>query len=70
MKAAIDLIDNWLNLVRLELLVYADNISAINLYTKFGFVTEGTLRCLAFRDGCYVDGMLMAPINDWATLTA
>ncbi|MBD2460334.1 GNAT family N-acetyltransferase [Oscillatoria sp. FACHB-1407] len=68
MKAAIDLADNWLNLVRLELLVYADNAPAMNLYTKFGFAAEGTLRRLAFRDGCYVDGILMARINDWATL--
>lgn len=68
MKAAIDLADNWLNLVRLELLVYVDNTPAINLYTNYGFVAEGTLRRLAFREGCYVDGVLMARINDWATL--
>lgn len=60
MKAAIDLADNWLNLHRLHLLVFADNAAAIKLYQKAGFVEEGRLQDLAFRAGSYVDGILMA----------
>ena len=37
-----------------------DNEPAIRLYRKFGFEVEGTLRELAYRDGRYVDGFLMA----------
>lgn len=62
-KAALDLADNWLNLHRLELLVYADNQAAIGLYQKYGFETEGTLRNFAFRAGRYVDGLLMARLS-------
>jgi putative acetyltransferase len=67
-RAAIELADSWLNLVRLELYVYTDNESAIRLYQKFGFVSEGTLRRIAFRAGHYADCMIMARINDWAAL--
>jgi putative acetyltransferase len=64
MEAAMDLADNWLNLKRLELTVYTDNAPALRLYEKFGFVTEGTLRQFAFRDGEYVDTFTMARILD------
>src|SRR5688500_12843223 len=36
-EACVDLADNWLNLTRLNLRVYADNAPAIALYEKFGF---------------------------------
>jgi L-phenylalanine/L-methionine N-acetyltransferase len=62
MEAALDLADNWLNLTRVELTVYADNAPAIALYEKFGFEIEGTHRRMAFRDGEYVDGYSMARI--------
>jgi putative acetyltransferase len=55
MAAAVDLADNWLNLVRIELEVYTDNGPAIHLYKKFGFEIEGTHRMFAFRNGVYVD---------------
>jgi L-phenylalanine/L-methionine N-acetyltransferase len=63
MQAALELADKWLNLTRLELEVYIDNAPAIRLYTKFGFVTEGTLIRYAFRDGEYVDAYMMARLR-------
>jgi putative acetyltransferase len=59
MRAILDLADNWLNLTRLELEVYADNETAIHLYERFGFEVEGTLRRHAFRNGEYVDSKVM-----------
>lgn len=60
MEAAINLAERWLNLKRLELIVYCDNAAAICLYEKHGFAIEGTLRKYAFRDGVYTDAYLMA----------
>ncbi|MGI9295158.1 MAG: GNAT family N-acetyltransferase [Pseudomonadales bacterium] len=63
MKAAIDLADNWLNIVRLELTVYTDNKPGVKLYEKFGFEIEGTLAKYAYREGEYVDAYSMARIK-------
>lgn len=63
MHVGLDLADNWLNLTRLELEVYADNASAIKLYERFGFEHEGTLRQHALRDGHYVDAYMMARLR-------
>lgn len=63
MRAILDLADNWLNLTRLELEVYADNEAAIHLYERFGFELEGTMRQYAFRDGSYVDSKIMARLK-------
>lgn len=60
MQAAVDLADNWLNLLRLELMVFPDNVPAMRLYKKFGFVIEGTFVRYAYRDGQYVDTCAMA----------
>lgn len=63
LAAGVDLADNWLNLMRLELEVYADNEAAIRLYERYGFVYEGTLRQHAFRDGVYVDSNVMGRLR-------
>jgi putative acetyltransferase len=60
MDAAINLADNWHNLLRLELTVYTDNDRAIRLYKRCGFEQEGVLRKYAFRDGGYIDALTMA----------
>lgn len=63
MQAIVDFADNWLNLTRLELEVYADNQSAIRLYERFGFEVEGTLRQHALRDGEFVDSIVMGRLR-------
>lgn len=63
MAAVLDLADNWLNLHRLELTVYADNERAIRLYERCGFLAEGTHRDYAFRDGVLVDALAMARLR-------
>lgn len=63
MGAGIELADNWLNLTRLELEVYADNESAVRLYERFGFEREGTFRRHAFRGGHFVDTYAMARLR-------
>jgi putative acetyltransferase len=63
MKACLNMADNWLNLHRLELEVYADNEAAIRLYEKCGFEREGLMREHAFRDGVYVDSIMMARLR-------
>ena len=55
--------DNWLNILRIELTVYTDNVAALRLYQKFGFVIEGTHRAYALRDGAYVDAHAMARLH-------
>jgi putative acetyltransferase len=63
LQAAVDLADQWLNLLRLELEVYTDNEPALRLYQKFGFVIEGTLVQYAYREGRYVDVYTMARLK-------
>ena len=63
MRAALDIADNWLNLSRVELTVFADNDRAIRLYERMGFETEGLLRRFAFREGELVDAQIMARLT-------
>ncbi len=64
MSAVIDLADNWTYLKRLELLVFTDNIPAIKLYKKLGFMHEGTCRAFGLRNGEFVDAHMMARIRE------
>jgi len=63
LNAIIDLAENWLGLTRLELEVYTDNVAAIRLYEKAGFVREGTKRQYALREGTLVDAHVMARLG-------
>jgi len=63
LAAALALADGWLQLRRVELQVYADNVAGIRLYSRHGFVEEGRHRDFAFRDGAYVDAVSMARIR-------
>ena len=63
LAALVDTADNWLDLRRLELTVYADNAVAVTLYERFGFEREGLLRAYAFRGGRYTDAVPMARLR-------
>jgi L-phenylalanine/L-methionine N-acetyltransferase len=63
LAAVVDLADNWLQLKRLELSVYADNARAIALYERFGFEREGLSRAYAWRDGRFADALAMARLR-------
>lgn len=53
-----------LNLRRIFLQVFGDNIRAIKSYNKTGFVTEGTLRKAAFIEGEYKDIVFMGILKE------
>jgi putative acetyltransferase len=63
MLTAIDLADNWLNLLRLEGEVYTDHERALRLLKNFDFEIEGKKRCSTFRGGKYVDSYVMARLR-------
>lgn len=63
LAAALDIADNWMNLHRVELTVFADNEAAQGLYRKYGFELEGRLRNYAVRDGVFVDALSMARLR-------
>lgn len=64
MREIVSLCDNWLSVSRIELTVFADNATAIALYEKFGFVTEGVARRFAVRNGQQIDALYMARVRD------
>ncbi len=55
--------DDWMGLLRIELIVFVDNAPAIALYRRFGFEIEGTHRAHALKDGAYVDAYSMARLH-------
>ncbi len=64
LAALLDVADNWWQVTRVQLDVFADNEPAIALYRKFGFEVEGTMRRAAFRNGRHEDLLLMARLLD------
>jgi L-phenylalanine/L-methionine N-acetyltransferase len=62
-ETVIDLADNWLNVRRLGLIVFADNPRAIRLYERLGFEHEGVMREFGFKRGGYVDAVVMGRIR-------
>lgn len=55
-----------LNLNRIFLRVFQTNPRAINSYEKVGFIHEGRLRQAEYRDGKYVDVLLMSVLrSEW-----
>lgn len=64
--AALEVADNWMNLRRVELTVYADNEAAQRLYRRFGFQVEGRLVDYGLRDGAFVDALAMARLRQRA----
>ncbi len=63
MAAILDIADNWLDLKRVELGVFADNDVAIHLYEKLGFEREGIKRRSAFGEGQWQDEIMMARLR-------
>lgn len=59
MERAIDWSQAGGVLSRIELHVFTRNTNAIRLYESCGFVAEGTRRRAVFRDGQYLDDMVM-----------
>lgn len=63
LRELIVIADDWMNLRRIELTVYVDNVPAIALYKRNGFEIEGTHRDFAFRAGAFADAYAMARIK-------
>lgn len=63
MQEATTQADDWLNLIRLELEVHADNAAAIALYQKIGFEIEGEKRISTFKAGKYINTLMMSRIH-------
>lgn len=55
---------NDLNLRRIYLHVFNNNLGAIRAYEKAGFVREGLLRKAAFIDGEYLDVVVMGILHE------
>jgi L-phenylalanine/L-methionine N-acetyltransferase len=64
LEALLDIADNYLGLIRVELLVYPDNEGAVHLYESLGFTHEGVKRKCGRRQGRLVDAVMMARIRE------
>lgn len=58
-----DWADNWANVLRIELVVHADNDRAMALYRSMGFIDEGRHRAYAMKNGRFVDSICMARLH-------
>ena len=64
MKRAIDWASNHAGIRRIQLEVFAHNANAIHLYETLGFEHEGRRRKAYFKDGEYIDTLMMAMLFD------
>ena len=55
--------DRW-DLYQVELWTLADNAAAMRVYERCGFVRDGTLRARSFKDGAWVDRIVMSVRRD------
>ena len=58
-----------MNLHRLKVSVLSSNTGAVRCYLSCGFEQEGCLRQEVFRDGTYLDVLLMGRLNDHDSYT-
>ena len=58
----VDLADQWLQLTRLALIVWTDNLHAIALYESAGFRIEGTMPAYGWRKGTFTDAHVMGRV--------
>ncbi|MCO5207234.1 MAG: GNAT family N-acetyltransferase [Anaerolineae bacterium] len=63
LAAALDAAENWLNLIRVELDVFADNLPALALCERFGFEREGLQRCTVYGPGGWRDSIMLARVR-------
>jgi RimJ/RimL family protein N-acetyltransferase len=57
---------DYLNLHRVYLRVYADNLRAVHAYEQVGFVHEGRFREVEWRHGCWHDLLYMSVLrHEW-----
>ena len=63
MQHLLDFCFNWLNVVRIELSVHANNDGAIAWDHSFGFELEGRQRQAVYVNGLYLDTLSMALLH-------
>jgi len=63
-KFMIDYAFNELNIRKITLSLLSDNLHALSLYKKYGFIREGLLKDEQFKNGNYHDVILMALFNE------
>ena len=60
LDAALNLADQWLALQRIEVIVYADDDSALSFYEQHGFEREALMPRFVFRAGEYSTAVMLA----------
>lgn len=63
-RAAIRYGFRWLNLNRIQLTVLETNPRAIAIYRKLGFAQEGVMRQAQWKDGRYLDVIMMSLLRE------
>ncbi len=62
----LDLADHWLQVTRITLVAWTDNLNAIALYQSVGFEIEGTMPAYTVRSGELIDAHLMGRLTGTA----